>query len=620
MTLRLRITIASLLTVLLVSAGLLKASAMMSNSWFDRYESTIMHSHQALFNSIVESQQDAMETELSALTRDRKVRNLMAKNDIDGLKVEAAPAFRRLSASNIISKEQLTNNNGDIIFSLPEQRLGKSEKILINQVLKEGKVLRGIELDSDKLVIELAFPLFQRGKVIGVGVFMKDMNSTLAKFKHIHGSEVSIIDAAGLIDSSTNSELHHKLIPISPDSAGSSYRELTLEDKFYGVTTTPILNPLGKALGYLVDIQDQTEVITATSTIKKISYLSSTVMLILVGLFFAWYMHRSFRPLVKAINAMECIAEGDLSIKIQSNSNDEVGGMLRGMGGMVAHLNEIISRLITMTNQLKNASTNLKQTAEESSVGIQVQMHETEQVATAITEMNVTAKNVAKSAAEMATEAEKVNSDTQKSKAIVSTAIEAIHSLDQKIQNSSKSIRNLQEETGKIGSVLDVIKGIAEQTNLLALNAAIEAARAGDQGRGFAVVADEVRTLAGRTQKSTTDINEMIKRLQNGANDTVKLMEESLDQVQYSVDTIVQSGAALDTISGSISSITNMNIMIASAAEEQCSVAEEINKNVVKISMVTEDSVTRIAQSAKASDELNQLTDELGQLSSRFKI
>ncbi len=626
MMLRSKITTAALLSVMSVSACLLTASKMLSDSWFERYQSIIMHNNNTLVNQIIASQQDEMEAELSSISRDRKVRKMVANGDIEQLKEEALPTFIRLSASGIIHKQQLFDTAGNVLFSQPESGQRQSKKALVSMVLKEGKVLRGIGREDGKLMIELAFPLFQRGKVIGAGIFMKEMDQAVEKIKATNKSEVSILNTEGHIELSSNAEFVSKL---NLSTLKPSYQEVPIDSNFYGVTATPLFSPMQKTLGYVVDVKDQTQSITDMSQIKAISYISSAVILVVVGLFFAGYMYYSFKPVKAAVLAMEksmkCItegnlAEGNMSIKIDNIKNDEIGSILIGMNGMVTHLIELISQLVTMTQQLERYSNTLDQTAQASSTGIQVQIKEADGLASAITQLSASAEEISRSATLTSDEANQANDNSKESKAIINQAVDAIKTLNDKIKYSSDTIQNLKQETTKIGSVLDVIREIADQTNLLALNAAIEAARAGDQGRGFAVVSDEVRTLASRTQQSTTDINEMIERLQNGVKDAVTYMEETLTHVQYSVDTIAQSDKALETATHSISSITEMNTTIANSAKEQCIVTSEINKNIIEITKVTKDNVNEINKIKQTSDELNQIANSFSQFSSRFNI
>jgi methyl-accepting chemotaxis protein len=235
-------------------------------------------------------------------------------------------------------------------------------------------------------------------------------------------------------------------------------------------------------------------------------------------------------------------------------------------------------------------------------------------------EMSATVQEVARNAVEAAEAAKEADNTFHQGKQVIDRVIEAIGELANEVEKAANVIQQLEAESMNIGSVLDVIKSIAEQTNLLALNAAIEAARAGEQGRGFAVVADEVRTLAGRTQQSTQEIEEMISKLQSGANNAVKVMETGKDMTKVGVDQAAAAGEALLTINTAVERITGMNTQIASAAEEQSSVAEEINRSIVSINEVAEQSAAGAQQTAQASNDLARLADQLKALVGRFKV
>ncbi|QKQ28087.1 hypothetical protein HUE57_18690 [Candidatus Reidiella endopervernicosa] len=203
---------------------------------------------------------------------------------------------------------------------------------------------------------------------------------------------------------------------------------------------------------------------------------------------------------------------------------------------------------------------------------------------------------------------------------MVEHTIDVINTLASEVEHAASVIHTLEQESADIGTVLDVIRGIAEQTNLLALNAAIEAARAGEQGRGFAVVADEVRSLASRTQTSTQEIDEMISRLQSGAADAVKAMESSSNQAQAGVEQAAEAGSSLDAITNAVAQINDMNTQIASAGEEQSAVAEEINRNIVTISSVADETAGGAVQTSNASAEVARLSEQLQALVQQFRI
>jgi methyl-accepting chemotaxis protein len=229
-------------------------------------------------------------------------------------------------------------------------------------------------------------------------------------------------------------------------------------------------------------------------------------------------------------------------------------------------------------------------------------------------------QEVARNAVEAASAAQEADTTFHQGKQVIDKVIHAIGELSGEVDEAARVIQQLEVESKNIGSVLDVIKSIAEQTNLLALNAAIEAARAGEQGRGFAVVADEVRTLAGRTQESTTEIEDMIGKLQAGTNNAVKVMASGKEMTQVGVEQAAAAGDALNVINAAVERISGMNTQIASASEEQSSVAEEINRSIVSINEVAEHSATGAQHTAQASDDLARLAEQLKGLVERFKV
>ncbi len=342
------------------------------------------------------------------------------------------------------------------------------------------------------------------------------------------------------------------------------------------------------------------------------------VVLLVIGLAVANAM---LRPLHQIRQNLDDIAagEGDLTRRLPVTSYDELGELAGSFNRFVEKIHGLVRQIAGMTGDLKQLVEQMSAQAERSEQAMERQRHETDQVATAINEMSAAAHEVAQSAQRAAEAAQQTDHEGQAAKRVVDGSIERIHALVDEIRDSGTSLDSLQQDVQSIVSVLGVIRSIAEQTNLLALNAAIEAARAGEAGRGFAVVADEVRALASRTQQSTQEIQGMIDRLQQGTRDVVDAMHGSHRQAQGSVEQVDEAVAALQRIGEAVTVINDMNLQIASAAEEQSSVAEEINRNVAAIRDVTESLSSQAEESAQVSQSLNRLANHQQGLMEQFK-
>ncbi len=314
------------------------------------------------------------------------------------------------------------------------------------------------------------------------------------------------------------------------------------------------------------------------------------------------------------------LSGGNLLARVGYKSKDEVGHIADAVNMIADNFHSAISEVRDSVTQLASAAEETSVVTSETTAGINQQLTETSQVATAINEMSATVQEVARNAVEAATAAQEADSTFYQGKQVIDKVIKAIGDLAGEVERAAGVIQQLEGESKNIGSVLDVIKSIAEQTNLLALNAAIEAARAGEQGRGFAVVADEVRTLAGRTQESTLEIEEMISKLQSGANNAVRVMAEGKEMTQVGVDQAAAAGEALQTINAAVTRISDMNTQIANAAEEQSAVTEEINRSIVSINQVSEQSATGAQQTSAASDDLARLAEQLKALVDHYKV
>ncbi len=324
--------------------------------------------------------------------------------------------------------------------------------------------------------------------------------------------------------------------------------------------------------------------------------------------------------LERLVHVSERVASGDLTVNINTSDDDELGALARAMEKMRTHLLNVISQISETSSRLLSSVEDIAVVTRAASSHMLGQRSETEQVATAMNEMTATVHEVSNNILATANSAQKAAEETSMGAKIVEEAVKSISVLADQISSASEIINRVEHNSHNISSVVDVIKNIAEQTNLLALNAAIEAARAGEQGRGFAVVADEVRTLASRTQQSTGEINEMISQLQLESKSSVGAMNKSCEQAGIVVGKAQNAGQSLNTIAQTVSRISELSAQIATAAEEQTAVSEEINRNIVHINEAAIYTADGTQKTTEAINQLAKMTKDLQQLVKQFKV
>lgn len=366
----------------------------------------------------------------------------------------------------------------------------------------------------------------------------------------------------------------------------------------------------------------QAEISATRDTLSTVQISTSLVLaLVLVAGVIA--VMRSVVQRLNLLNArMQDIAEGDgdLTKTLDSSGNDEIAQVGLSFNRFVAKIHDVISELRSASTRLAVASEQMSRSSGQSLTSMQQLKSETEQVATAMTEMTATVRDVAHNVENAAEAAQLSDTEARRGFEVVAETTRSINGLASEVKKAAEVIQKLAADSQNIGSILDVIRGIADQTNLLALNAAIEAARAGDQGRGFAVVADEVRTLAQRTQESTEEIQRMIEHVQIGASNAAQVMENGRELAEKSVHEAGAAGSSLESITAAARTISDLNTQIAGAAEEQSSVSAEIDRNIHNISHAAGETTQHAHEVAAASGELTQLMSDLNSLVKQFRI
>ncbi|MDO6773907.1 methyl-accepting chemotaxis protein [Shewanella sp. 3_MG-2023] len=326
------------------------------------------------------------------------------------------------------------------------------------------------------------------------------------------------------------------------------------------------------------------------------------------------------RSLEKVNQALNILASGDLTHKLDDSGHDEFALLAKNCNSLVDSLSDLIVGILDRSNQLAAAAEQTSAITTQTTSGIQEQKNQVDQVATATTELSSSAQQVSMSADQALEQIKQADQETQHMRTLAEENKVTILALAEEVAKAGVVINKVHTDSASIGSILDVIRGIAEQTNLLALNAAIEAARAGEQGRGFAVVADEVRSLASRTQESTSEIQQMIEVLQQGAQQAVTVMELGRTQATSCVDKTEQANLALETISQSVHKAYDSGNHIAQAAQEQNLVSQQVSEMLEHIAAISEETAIGADQTAQSSQQVAMLSEELQSSVKEFKV
>lgn len=351
---------------------------------------------------------------------------------------------------------------------------------------------------------------------------------------------------------------------------------------------------------------------------STITFLVALILASTVGLWFARGISRPISGLSEAVMKIE--EHNDLTIQLDEVGDDEIVQAAQSVNSLVARLRSNFASIAESSTELAGSASNLSTMMTDNVGEIEAQNAECQKVAQSAKEMEVAAAEVARNASETASQTRAANELSTQLSSLVRSSVSSTNKVADEIQSASGALETLAEKSSGVGSVLDVIQAIAEQTNLLALNAAIEAARAGEQGRGFAVVAEEVRNLAQRTQGATGEISTMIQSLQSDSNSAVSAMRSGLDQVQVNVEQANSSQQALDATVQTISSISDMNDQVATAAEQQSVVVRDITQSTSDLKILSDRSSERTAELNNISSSLRDLSGNLSGMVAEYKV
>ncbi|NUT78137.1 methyl-accepting chemotaxis protein [Pseudomonas sp. C1C7] len=494
---------------------------------------------------------------------------------------------------------------------------------------------------SRKLVTSVAFPLLENGKVIAVvgldinlAVLQNNSEASARELFDGHG-QISIVSPRGVI--SANSQDVSRLgSPMDNADVMDALRQ-GQPKVFVDPQQIKVLEPLAPIAGaapwgVLVGVPQEVLLAPVTTLQNELDAqgAKSTALALLLGggsallgLLLIWYTaQRITRPLQVLTRVMEDISlgEGDLTRRLQVQSRDEIGQLATAFNRFVERIHQSIREVSSAALGVNEGARRVLEASNSSLSNFDDQSSRTNSVAAAINQLGAAAQEIAHNASDASHQASNARQQAEDGRQVVQRTIEVMNELSGKISESCANIEVLNDKTVNIGQILEVIKGISQQTNLLALNAAIEAARAGEAGRGFAVVADEVRSLAGRTQTSALEIQQMIEELQVGARDSVTTMTESQQHSEESVNIANLAGTRLGSVTQRIGEIDNVNQSVAAATEEQTAVVEALNVDITQINTLNQQGVENLQSTLRACTELEQQAARLNQLVGSFRI
>ncbi|MHC8371889.1 methyl-accepting chemotaxis protein [Pseudomonas sp. MDT1-85] len=484
-----------------------------------------------------------------------------------------------------------------------------------------------------------AMAIQKNGAAYGVStidVTLGFFNDLVARKEKDLGAEMLIVEADGKIISNSSrisgpivlkniAELAGQSPFAAQVKAGLAQRDQSLQRVEFdnnGEASTFFMRPIEGTPWFLATALPTT-LITAQrdDVLNTLSLLQIPMVILLVLL--QVYAIRQLIQRMKALKAnIDALSTGDadLTKRITIRAEDELGAIGHSINTFIAYLQNMIGEVTQATGAMASSLENLQRTSAHTSQILVRHASETDQTVTAITEMSSTADSVAQNAAETAAFTQRANEHADRSRVVVGEASSSVVALIDEVASATHKVESMQQDAQRITEILGVIGAIAGQTNLLALNAAIEAARAGEQGRGFAVVADEVRALAARTQASTSEINEMLTRLTQGVSSSVSAMENTQASCQSAADATARVNSGLDEMAGSVSHINSLSTQIATAAEQQSAVTEEINRSMVQIRHMVDELVKSGQASELNTQQLLEANSRVSTIMGRFKV
>ncbi|BDM20584.1 methyl-accepting chemotaxis protein [Pseudomonas sp. LRP2-20] len=485
-----------------------------------------------------------------------------------------------------------------------------------------------ISASAGKLVITLATPVQQAGRLIGVSGVDTDLQtiSNLINALNFDGQgHAFIVNGEGKILIHPKADLALKTLadvyPQDTPRIGSGLKEVEVDGRKQFISFTHV-DGLPSADWYVALVLDQDAAFAMLGELRTSAIVATLIAVVVIIALLGLLIRVLMEPLHLMGRAMHDIAEGegDLTRRLSIHAHDEFGSLGQSFNRFVERIHESIREVASATGQVNAVAAQVVDASNASIANADQQSSRTSSVAAAINQLGAAAQEIAQNAALASQHSSEARGLAEDGQQVVGRTIEVMNQLSARISDSCGNIETLNAHTANIGQILDVISGISQQTNLLALNAAIEAARAGEAGRGFAVVADEVRNLAHRTQESAQQVQRLIEELQAGAQVAVSTMNQSRQHSDHSVGIANQAGERLGSVTQRIGEIDGMNQSVATATEEQTAVVESINVDITEINTLNQEGVQNLQSTLRACTDLEHQVDRLKHLVGSFRI